>query len=325
MSAMMTTTTTMSDGLAVQTPNPSPLPYKPSSDALFRYIESLHQSSPTDLPSLGSVLDAGTGSHSLRWLCSLEKQGCLTNWTAVTADAGMLQSVKKELSKVHPSSEGGLVLGNWASSSDLVQAPPSTHLAHNTGEILTGKTYDTILADYLLGAMDGFSPYYQDLLLPRLSSRLSPSGLLHVAGLSPIPDSLPSPSSNLICEIRRVRDACILLAGHRCYREYPSDWVVRQAAPGLTVEAVKSFPILWSEETAMRQVNVGRSKLGLMSEEARGGMEGEIGRLERRVREELGGGGGSRWGRTTSSRSARRRSRERTTHTHTRTHPAQGA
>lgn len=25
----------------------------------------------------------------------------------------------------------------------------------------------------------------------------------------------------IICKVRKIRDACILLAGHRCYREYP--------------------------------------------------------------------------------------------------------
>ena len=53
---------------------------------------------------------------------------------------------------------------------------------------------------------------------------------------------------------------------------------------------MKSFPILWSKETALRQVNVGKSKLPLMNPEARGGMEAEIRRLEGRVEEELGGG-----------------------------------
>ena len=39
-------------------------------------------------------------------------------------------------------------------------------------------------------------------------------------GMNPIPDSAPAPA-NIITEVRRVRDSCILLAGHRPYRWEP--------------------------------------------------------------------------------------------------------
>ena len=35
--------------------------------------------------------------------------------------------------------------------------------------------------------------------------------------MNPIPDD-PAPPADIISEIRRARDACILLAGHRPYR-----------------------------------------------------------------------------------------------------------
>ena len=113
---------------------------------MFRHIETIHIG-PDGKPKFGNLLDAGTGNHSLKWMCSLEKQDCLTSWSAVTADAGMLNAVRSELTKVHPSSTGRLVLGNWASSSDLMAAPPETHMAHNTGDLLPGTTYDTILGE----------------------------------------------------------------------------------------------------------------------------------------------------------------------------------
>jgi hypothetical protein len=99
--------------------------------------------------------------------------------------------------------------------------------------------YDTILADYLIGAVDGFSPYEQDTIIKRynliflflfrliefniffcfhrLSEHLSPEGRLYFIGMNPIPDE-SYPPTNIISEIRRARDACILLAGHKPYR-----------------------------------------------------------------------------------------------------------
>lgn len=43
-------------------------------------------------------------------------------------------------------------------------------------------TYDTILADYLIGAVDGFSPYEQDTIIKKLKDHLNPNGKLYVIG-----------------------------------------------------------------------------------------------------------------------------------------------
>lgn len=62
-------------------------------------------------------------------------------------------------------------------------------------------------------AMDGFSPYCQDMIFSRLSKHLHPvHGRLYVVGLNPIPDYVEG-EANILCEITRLRDACILLAG----------------------------------------------------------------------------------------------------------------
>uniref|UniRef100_A0A7S1BWY1 Uncharacterized protein n=1 Tax=Corethron hystrix TaxID=216773 RepID=A0A7S1BWY1_9STRA len=59
-------------------------------------------------------------------------------------------------------------------------------------------------------------------------------------------------------------DACILLGGHRCYREFPLDWINRHLARAeLEVIETKKFPILYSHSAIVRQINVGRSKLSL--------------------------------------------------------------
>jgi hypothetical protein len=67
--------------------------------------------------------------------------------------------------------------------------------------------------DYYYRAMDGFSPYFQDLMFSRLSKHLHPKhGRLYIVGLNPIPDRVDG-VANILCEITRLRDACILLAG----------------------------------------------------------------------------------------------------------------
>jgi hypothetical protein len=54
-------------------------------------------------------------------------------------------TVNKEVAKPGPGEpQGRVVLGNWDDSA-----------------LLEGDQYDVVLADYLIGAMDGFSPFKQ--------------------------------------------------------------------------------------------------------------------------------------------------------------------
>lgn len=218
-------------------------------DALFGCIEELQNSK-----SFGSLLDAGTGLHSLRWIATLLRgDKGMADFTAITADDTMQRNVQMEAEALEISEHGQVIVGNWFDE------------RHPLDRELRQKQYDTILADYLVGAMDGFSPYEQDLMIPKLSELLKPSGRLYIVGLQPIPDSVPgNDDANIVCKTRQVRDACILLAGHRCYREYPVDWVVRQIekCPQLKlVDPPSRFPILYRHETVVKQINVARSKL----------------------------------------------------------------
>ena len=96
-----------------------------------------------------------------------------------------------------------------------------------------------------------------------MAALLKPGGRLYVVGLEPIPDS-DDGDANVICKVRRIRDACILLAGHRCYREYPVDWIHRQfnttMSPGMRLLRTSKFPILYRHATIVKQINVARSK-----------------------------------------------------------------
>ena len=134
-------------------------------------------------------------------------------------------------------------------------------------------------------------------MLDLLAQRLQPGGRLYIVGLEPIPDSYggttPNSPQAIICDVRRIRDACILLAGDRCYREYPVEWIERQLhakqapspspappahtntsstnnhhssssssnTPRLHWLASKQFPILYSHRTIVKQIEVARKKL----------------------------------------------------------------
>lgn len=135
-------------------------------------------------------------------------------------------------------------------------------------------TYDTIFADYLIGAVDGFSPYEQDTIIKRLRNHINPGGRLYVIGMNPIPDHALQPAE-VITEVRRARDACIQLAGHRPYREFPLNWMIRHLEiANFKIIKSKSFTILHSEESILRQLRVAQSKLDLMPDPSlRQGME----------------------------------------------------
>ena len=232
-------------------------------DMLFNCIEESQGSK-----SFGNVLDAGTGMHSLRWIATLtnERSGKgMTSFTAITADKTMQQNVLKEANELGISNIGNVIIGNWFGSTPLK---------------LVENSYDVILADYLIGAMDGFSPYQQDLMIPKLLKLLKPNGRLYIVGLQPIPDKVDE-DGDIICQVRRIRDACILLAGHRCYREYPLEWIERQIQQTsyndvqdneeesgenngndyqFKLLSSKTFSILYKHSSIVTQINVGRSK-----------------------------------------------------------------
>lgn len=171
----------------------------------------------------------------------------LTNYTAITASPYMRRDTLKTASKFgilrNPIKE--ILIGNWEDQA-----------------FLEGRKFDTILADYLLGAVDGFAPFFQDKVFGRLGQHLKPGGRLYISGLNPIPEELDGPE-DVICRITKIRDACIKLAGDRTYREYPPDWVIRHLEQaGLTVIDIKKYPIQHEAENIILQIEVARSKLG---------------------------------------------------------------
>ncbi len=242
---------------------------KPKDDQLFSRVSAWQGLEPW-----GRVLDAGTGNHSLSWILRLKTE----QWTAVTGDpsrsAEMRQTFGGQL-------RGGdrLVVGNWSDPS-----------------FLQGERYDVVIADYLVGAIEGFAPYYQDQILGRLKPLVGRA--LYVVGLEPFDDHAQDEGGRLILEIARLRDACILLAGHRCYREFPLQWMLRHLdAAGFEVERHEAVPILYGSSFIQSQLGVARRKLPLMADRALArAMELHIDALERRALEFINRCGRIRFG-----------------------------
>ena len=199
-----------------------------AASSLFRHIDALHGDRPW-----GAMLDAGTGSGSIRWIQSLET----TRWTAVTGAEGHARQVR-DLSEAKRRPEDRIVLGNWADPA-----------------LLAGERYDTVLADYLLGAIDGFAPYFQERLFARL--RTLTGGRLYVVGLNPyVPADEPAEApARIVWRIGRLRDSCLLLAGERPYREYPVEWVIDNLRrSGFEPIAAERFPIRFGARFVEAQI-----------------------------------------------------------------------
>src|SRR5215213_2881956 len=137
--------------------------------ALFSCIEALHGEA-----SFGRILDAGTGPRSFRWLTSLETDSI----TAVTGDALMHRKVQR-LAGEPRRPEDRLLLGNWTDP-----------------ELLAGERFDTVLADYLLGSIEGFAPYFQTSLFERL--RPLTGNRLYLTGVEPYVVERPADEAGVL-------------------------------------------------------------------------------------------------------------------------------
>ncbi len=237
---------------------------QPAADALFSTIDRFQGDRPW-----GSVLDAGTGLHSLQWIHTLPTTG----WTAVTGAASRQRDLEAHFEPMGMRPTDRILTGNWTDET-----------------LLHGNQYDVVLADYLLGAIDGFAPYYQGRLFDRLRRHVAPEhGRLYVVGLEPYPDQASEQGGRLVLEIARLRDACILLAGHRCYREYPREWVHRSLeTAGFEVEESVAIPIVYRRRFVDGQLDVCVRKLPYIADRGlRGRLKTHIEDLRRRAHEHL--------------------------------------
>lgn len=162
-------------------------------DRVLSYIQERYQG------SWEHVLDAGSGESSLGWLCQSPAQ----RWTAVTAEATRAHGLRQRWGKrFRP--QDRLLVANWKDP-----------------ELLAGECFDLVLADYLLGSCERVVPYFQSQLLERICERCR--GWLFVVGLEP-----RAPEHPWMKELIALRDAVLLLCGHRPHRELPQSWLEHQ-------------------------------------------------------------------------------------------------
>ena len=214
--------------------------------------------------NFGHFLDAGTGTTSIRWLSSMIHRGgdeddvSVESYTAITADHEMHQKVINMTTQQGIHEKGEVIIGNWI---DGVRKDGTLNTRKNN-YLLHGKegNFDTILVDYLIGAMDRFSPYFQDIIFERLATHLKPGGRIYILGLEPIPDKGTRTSAAIWSEIKHARDASMMLAGKRPYREYPLEWIERMLAKsdGLNVVTRKIYPLSLPFHKLLQEINNGR-------------------------------------------------------------------
>lgn len=218
---------------------------------IFDHIAELHSAR-----SWGTVLDAGTGVNSLRWLRTLPASGL----TAVTGAELMVRRMRDALGP-SPANER-ILTGNWADPAFLAE-----------------ETFDTVVADYLIGAMDGFAPYFQEDMFARL--RALTAGRLYLVGLEPYVVDRPStPAGDIVFRIGRLRDTFLLLSGQKPYREFPISWVEAQLErAGFEVIATKRFPIRYRARFVNAQLDMCVHRLHLVPEDLRDALAAHVGAL----------------------------------------------
>jgi hypothetical protein len=219
------------------------MPPSVTGSASFSYIEKLQGEAP-----YGRLLDAGTGPRSLRWLTTLNTDGI----TAVTGAPNMAAQVQR-------------LLGDW-------QRPVDRLLVGNwkDPEFLAGEHFDTVVADHLLGAVEGFAPYFQTALFARLRGLTAKR--LYLVGMEPYVVHRPeSEGGALIWEIGRYHNACRLLSGQQLYREFPLDWVLAQLRrAGFRPFAARKIPTGYKADFVNGQINYCRPLLKKLADQALG-------------------------------------------------------
>ena len=246
----------------------APAPYK-------AFETSQHKSSSSNNNhggQFGRLLDAGTGSESMQWVASLFDKSMIDSFTAITADEMMHDRVTAQANELGIGDKGQIIIGNWIDgvnkntgglnfNSRRRKKKDSTILLHQGEE---AEQFDTILVDYLIGAMDKFSAsaYFQDVIFERLNTHLRPGGRLLILGMEPIADDNDG-VAKITTDIKHVRDSCQLLAGERPYREFPLSWIERSLArvDGLTVVQRKIFPFKYTYEKLVEQIDLGRRRV----------------------------------------------------------------
>ncbi|MFT4089828.1 MAG: hypothetical protein QM645_03785 [Asticcacaulis sp.] len=205
-----------------------------TTSALFRQIEALQGDTPW-----GRFLDAGTGVNSALWAQTLNTD----TWVGITGAEGHARQVSTALGhELRPQDK--LIVSNWMDN-----------------KLLEGHVFDTVLADYLVGAIEGFAPYFQSQIFRRLAPHVGKT--LYIVGLDPyIVGDVSTEAGQMVRAIGRLRDSCLLLADETPYREYPAEWVANAASDaGFEILSAQRFPNRYKEKWVNGQLDMALRRL----------------------------------------------------------------
>ena len=157
----------------------------------------------------GNVLDAGAGPSSMCFLLRQE----FDSITMVTATEDGLYGARQMRTEVKGLESVNVVTGNWEQSG-----------------FMEDNTYDVVVADYLLGAVEMYWPHGADGMVDRLINLTKPEGFILVSGLEPYELVLDRKykDDRLVLDIEAIGESAAFLAGEGTYREIPQSWVLRQ-------------------------------------------------------------------------------------------------
>lgn len=263
-------------------------------DGLFSWIEDREALVVDGGKAWGRVLDAGTGRHSLSWLLGFAARHpqSISEIVAVTGERPLANTLTNEFKDHVAGIPVRVYAGNWVNDEFLKEEETTK--------------FDVIIADYLVGAIEGFAPFYQDAIIERIARHLLPGGRIYLVGLQPLSECVATnadveddvSAAALVQEMARVRDACILLAGRRCYREFPMSWCERQLqVAGFRVDASIKLANVYKRETVQRQLQVAKNQFIWFNDDAvQEAMNSKIEKLEARAAALFHGGKKIRFG-----------------------------
>jgi hypothetical protein len=165
----------------------------------------------------GSLLDCGTGDNSLSRLLHQP----FSSFTAITKDEEWAEKLR-QVYGAHLREQDRLLVGEWQDES-----------------LLEGESFDAVLVDYVIGAIERTAPYFQYEFFERIKRHVKQR--IYVIGLEP---QLPSPDDRsfeqVIHDVYRLRAVCLLMAGNQPFREYPASWVLNELKRnGFNVQGVQ--------------------------------------------------------------------------------------
>ncbi|GMF55776.1 unnamed protein product [Phytophthora fragariaefolia] len=262
---------------------------KPKTDSLFRWIEERERENlEASGSSWGRVLDAGTGRHSLTWLLLGDASSLVAEVVAVTGEKPLANELLAEFapSKTPHATPLKVHAGNWQNAKFLANE----------------KLFDVIVAGKVVWLhFVEIWLHHPDSICARLEKLLASGGRLYLVGLQPLSESqIPAGADDadeeagkLIQEVARTRDACLLLAGRRCYREYPIDWSHRQLEKaGLEVTNSVRLANVYGRSAITRQLEVGRRHVPMFKDSGLAdSMQQALDRMDERLEEVFGPGG----------------------------------